>query len=74
MRMWDWAHFKVEGYLSHMRRSAKLSGLLLLAGLAMLLHMLVPFWQQPRWLSAYGVRDSLDSEMKALARKQSRVD
>ena len=61
---WDWAHFKVEGYLSHLRRSGKLSGLLILAGLAMIVHMLVPFWQQPRWLSGCGIRDTLDAELK----------
>ncbi len=57
--MWDWAHFKNEGWLSHFKRSAKLSGILLLGGLAMLLHMLVPFWQQPRWLSALGISETL---------------
>ena len=50
--MWDWAHFKETGWLAHTRRSAKLSGLLILSGLAMLVHMLVPFWQQPEWLRA----------------------
>ena len=24
--MWDWAHFKGEGWLAHVKRSAKLSG------------------------------------------------
>jgi hypothetical protein len=72
--MWDWAHFKAEGYLSHLRRSGRLSGLLLLAGFAMIVHMLVPFWQQPKWLSGHGVRDTLDAELKALGRKQAGVD
>ena len=48
--MWDWAHFKDEGWLSHTKRSARLSVLLLGSGLAMILHMLVPFWQQPKLL------------------------
>ena len=48
--MWDWAHFKEEGWLSHTKRSAKLAALLLLSGAAMVLHLLVPFWQQPRSL------------------------
>jgi hypothetical protein len=61
--MWDWAHFKGEGWLAHLRRSAKLSGLLILGGLAMLLHMLVPFWQQPGWLSARGLADTLESSL-----------
>ena len=50
--MWDWAHFKSEGWLAHTKRSAKFAGLLLLSGLAMVLHMLVPFWLQPKWLRA----------------------
>ena len=49
--MWDWAHFKLEGWIAHTKRSAKLSGLLLLSGLSMALHMVIPFWQQPRWLN-----------------------
>lgn len=46
--MWDWAHFKEEGWWSHSKRSIKLAVLLLLSGCAMVLHLLVPFWQQPR--------------------------
>ena len=62
--MWDWAHFKLEGWIAHTKRSAKLSGLLLLSGLAMALHMVIPFWQQPRWLSAQGVADALCQAME----------
>jgi hypothetical protein len=62
--MWDWAHFKNEGWLTHLKRSAKLSGLLILSGLAMIAHMLLPFWQQPGWLSISGVRDALDEALK----------
>jgi hypothetical protein len=47
---WDWSHLESHGLLAHTIRSAKLSGLLLLSGLAMVVHMLVPFWQQPRFL------------------------
>ena len=47
---WNWAHLKDHGLLSHTIRSAKISGLLLLSGLAMIVHMLVPFWQQPKFL------------------------
>ena len=47
---WDWSHLKGDGLLAHTIRSAKLSGLLLLSGLAMVLHMLLPFWQQPKFL------------------------
>jgi hypothetical protein len=45
--MWDWAHFKDEGWLAHTRRSLRLAALLLASGAAMVLHALVPFWQQP---------------------------
>ena len=48
--MWDWAHFKDEGWLAHTKRSAGLASLLLVSGGAMILHLLVPFWQQPKWL------------------------
>ena len=48
--MWDWAHFNEEGWLAHTRRSLRFAGLLLLSGGAMVLHALVPFWQQPKFL------------------------
>jgi|TARA_R110000824_G_scaffold272088_2_gene460600 hypothetical protein len=48
--MWDWSHFKEEGWLSHTKRSARLALLLLASGAAMILHVLVPFWQQPKKL------------------------
>ena len=57
--MWDWTHFKNEGWLAHTRRSAKLSVRLLLAGLAMSLHVFVPFWQQPKCLRAMDVASYL---------------
>ncbi|MAL45756.1 MAG: hypothetical protein CME98_17310 [Hyphomonas sp.] len=47
---WNWSHLKSDGLLAHTMRSAKLSGLLLLSGLAMVVHMLLPFWQQPKFL------------------------
>jgi len=57
--MWDWAHFKEEGWRAHTYRSCKLSLLLLLSGVAMLLHMLVPFWQQPWMLQREAVARKL---------------
>ncbi len=48
--MWDWAHFKEEGWITHTKRSAGFAVLLLSSGLAMIFHMLVPFWQQPKVL------------------------
>jgi len=57
--MWDWAHFKGEGWLAHTKRSMTLASLLLVSGAAMILHVLVPFWQQPEWLRACSVSDAL---------------
>lgn len=50
--MWDWAHFKEDGWINHTKKSSKLAALLLVSGLAMILHMLVPFWQQPKQLQS----------------------
>jgi len=63
--VWDWAHFKNEGWLSHFKRSAKFSILLLLGAAAMILHMIVPFWQQPRALSAEGIAETLRGCMES---------
>ena len=57
--MWDWAHFKDEGWLAHTKRSARLTLLLILAGGAMVLHTLVPFWQQPKRLQRDAVARAL---------------
>jgi adenylylsulfate kinase-like enzyme len=56
---WDWAHFKDEGWLAHTKRSARLAALLLASGGAMILHLLVPFWQQPRKLQREEVAAAL---------------
>ena len=56
---WDWAHFKTEGWLAHTKRSVRLAALLLASGVAMILHMLVPFWQQPKMLQRENVACSL---------------
>jgi len=56
---WDWAHFKTEGWLAHTKRSIRLAALLLASGGAMILHMLVPFWQQPKMLQRENVACSL---------------
>ena len=56
---WDWAHFKTEGWLAHTKRSVRLAALLLASGVAMILHMLVPFWQQPKMLQRERVARAL---------------
>jgi hypothetical protein len=57
--MWDWGHFKDEGWRAHTWRSCRFAGLLLLSGVAMVLHVLVPFWQQPRALQREAVAGRL---------------
>jgi len=57
--MWDWAHFKEEGWLAHTKRSSRLAILLLVSGAAMALHLVVPFWQQPRALRRGSVAEKL---------------
>jgi len=63
--MWDWAHFKNEGWITHTKRSVKFSGLLLLSSLAMALHAFVPFWLQPTWLRAESVARDLCKGMES---------
>ena len=67
--MWDWAHFKEEGWLAHAKRSAKLAVLLLVSGVAMILHLLVPFWQQPKVLQACEVSKTLCQAMEKRKRE-----
>tara|TARA_R110000751_G_scaffold282988_1_gene386300 strand:- start:357 stop:557 length:201 start_codon:yes stop_codon:yes gene_type:complete len=57
--MWDWAHFKGEGWVAHTKRSARLALLLLVSSVTMILHMLVPFWQQPKRLQRAEVAAAL---------------
>ena len=57
--MWDWAHFEDEGWLAHTKRSVRLAALLLASASAMILHILVPFWQQPKVLQREDVARAL---------------
>jgi hypothetical protein len=61
--MWNWKHLKGEGWLSHTVRSVKLAALLLASGVAMLLHVVIPFWKQPKVLQACSVADIICKEM-----------
>lgn len=61
--MWDWLHLRGEGWLAHTTRSVKLAGLLLASGVTMLLHILVPFWQQPKPLQVCAVARTICEEM-----------
>ena len=63
--MWDWNHLKGEGWLRHSMRAAQLAGLLLLSGAAMILHILLPFWQQPKFLRIEQLAGTLRSRMTA---------
>lgn len=61
--MWDWNHLKGEGWLRHSIQAAQMAGLLLLSGAAMLLHILLPFWKQPKFLRVEQVADSLKAQI-----------
>jgi hypothetical protein len=64
MSWWNWGHLNPEGWVAHTQRSGKLAGLMLLSGIAMIIHMLIPFWQQPDFLKATNVACVLCSDMK----------
>ena len=61
--MWNWLHLDGEGWVAHTKRSLKLAVLLLAAGNAMILHTLLPFWQQPKALRACEVANRICQEM-----------
>jgi len=61
--MWNWLHLDGEGWLAHTKRSLQLAVLLLAAGNAMVLHALVPFWQQPKALRASEVANKICQEL-----------
>ncbi len=61
--MWDWNHLKNEGWGLHTLRGIKLSALLLASGVALLLHLVIPFWQQPKVLQICSVAETLCKEM-----------
>jgi hypothetical protein len=67
--MWDWTHFKDEGLLAHTKRSVRLASLLLLSGLAMTLHIVVPFWVQPKFLQVREVANALCRAMEECKRE-----
>ncbi len=62
---WDWKHLKGESWIVHTKRASKLSILMLLSGFAMMVHMIVPFWQQPKWLQGASIRDVLDESLRS---------
>ena len=61
--MWNWNHLRGEGWLHHTIRSVKLGVLLLASGSAMLLHLVIPFWQQPKRLQVCSVAEVICQEM-----------
>ena len=63
--MWDWDHLKPEGWLNHTTRAFKLSLLLLGSSAALFVHMLVPFWKQPKQLRLLSIAETIDKEMSA---------
>jgi hypothetical protein len=63
--MWDWDHLKPEGWLKHTKRAFKLSLLLLGSAVGLFVHMLVPFWKQPKQLRLLSIAETIDREMSA---------
>jgi len=61
--MWNWKHLAGEGWVAHTHRSVKLAALLLASGLAMLIHILIPFWEQPKRLQVCSVATTICQEM-----------
>ena len=61
--MWDWKHVKKEGWVLHTLRGIKLSALMLASEAALLLHLVIPFWQQPKVLQVCSVADTICKEM-----------
>ena len=61
--MWNWKHLESEGWWSHTVRSVKLAWLLLWAAGAMVVHILVPFWEQPKTLQAASVAHKICEEI-----------
>lgn len=63
--MWNSGHLGSESWWAHTRRSLKLCGLLLASGAAMVLHIFIPFWEQPKALQACSVAESICREMES---------
>jgi len=62
--MWNWNHLKGDGWLAHTVRSVKLCTLLLASGGALVLHILFPFWEQPKVLQVCSVAETICREME----------
>ena len=71
--MWNWSHLKGEGWLKHTVRSVKLALLLLCSGSAMLLHIVIPFWEQPKRLQACSVANTICKEMDKRNKKNIKM-
>ena len=68
---WNWTHLSGEGWVAHTVRSVKLAALLLAAGIAMLLHIVVPFWEQPKVLQVCSVAETICGEMNKRRRRRN---
>ena len=75
--MWSWRHFQQEGWLSHTKRSLRLTILLLLGSIAMLVHTIVPFWQQPKFLRAgeisLSLKEMIENHKERLRRRNIKM-
>jgi hypothetical protein len=61
--MWNLSHLDGEGWRVHTVKSIKLAALLLISGAALVLHAILPFWQQPKALRACSVANTICREM-----------
>lgn len=62
--MWNWNHLRGEGWRLHTVRSIKLALLLFGSSAALLLHVVFPFWQQPKVLQVSSVADTICREIE----------
>ena len=71
--MWNRHHLESEGWVTHTARSIKLALLLLSSGVTLLLHAIVPFWQQPKVLQVCSVADTICREMEKARLKHAQM-
>ena len=73
MGSWNWSHLGAEGWIAHTLRSIKLAALLLASGGAMVLHLIVPFWEQPKTLQVCSVAKTICEEMDKRAHRNIKM-
>ena len=64
--MFDFKHVKKERYFSHLWRSLKMAAFLCASGLFLLVHAILPFWQQPKPFRLQRVGLTIRKEVKKI--------